>query len=322
LALGLDGLLYGTTKGGGTNDSGTIFKIAVGGTLTTLSSSVNTPTAALVQASDGNFYGTDSKGGAFVKGSIFQITPAGVLTILNSFSGSDGSSPQGIAQHTDGVLYGTTSEGGAKSLGTAFMVTAGLGAFVEPLPSFGIVGDNVGLLGPGLTDSFSVSFNGTGASFSISSDSLISAEVPTGASTGPISVATTYGPVSSSQVFEILPSVSSFLPTAGLVGSTVTIEGSALTGAEAVSFGGTDTPWFTVNSDSQITATVPARAISGPIAVTTPIDKAASLSNFTVETTSPYCGAYGQQCLTLRYNHCCPGLVCVPASTRAFCELP
>jgi hypothetical protein len=32
------------------------------------------------------------------------------------------------------------------------------------------------------------------------------------------------------------------------------------------------------------------------------------------------CGVVGQQCGAPILPPCCPGLVCVPASTRAFCE--
>ena len=52
-------------------------------------------------------------------------------------------------------------------------------------------------------------------------------------------------------------------PTAG--GTGVTITGTNLTAATAVSFGGTAATTFTVNSATQITATAPAHA-AGPSA--------------------------------------------------------
>jgi hypothetical protein len=33
------------------------------------------------------------------------------------------------------------------------------------------------------------------------------------------------------------------------------------------------------------------------------------------------CGEVGAECGAPQLSPCCPGLVCVPASTRAFCEL-
>jgi len=57
-----DGNFYGTTFSGGANGAGTVFKITLGGTLTTLHSFNSTdganPLAGLVQATDGDLYGT------------------------------------------------------------------------------------------------------------------------------------------------------------------------------------------------------------------------------------------------------------------------
>jgi hypothetical protein len=65
------------------------------------------------------------------------------------------------------------------------------------------------------------------------------------------------------------------------VGSSVTISGADFTGATGVSFNGVAAA-FTVDSDSQITATVPAGATTGPIAVTTPGGTAVGTGDFTV----------------------------------------
>jgi len=79
-----DGNLYGTTTGfgGGTTPYGTVFKITLTGTLTTLHSFDVTdgtnPEAPLIQATDRNFYGTTYQHGASPDGgTIFQITSGG-----------------------------------------------------------------------------------------------------------------------------------------------------------------------------------------------------------------------------------------------------
>jgi hypothetical protein len=61
----------------------------------------------------------------------------------------------------------------------------------------------------------------------------------------------------------------------------VTLVGSALSGATAVTFNGLGAA-FTVVSPTQVTATVPAGATTGPIAITTRGGRATSASSFTV----------------------------------------
>ena len=60
--------------------------------------------------------------------------------------------------------------------------------------------------------------------------------------------------------FAAAPTVSSFSPTSGTIGTKVTINGSAFTGATGVAFNGAAAT-FTVNSDTKITATVPSAPI-------------------------------------------------------------
>ena len=77
------------------------------------------------------------------------------------------------------------------------------------------------------------------------------------------------------------PGIFGFFPRSGPVGTTVTIYGVRLMGAKSVTFGGTPAD-FTVDSDSQITATVPAGAGTGPIKIHTHPGKAVSGPNFVV----------------------------------------
>lgn len=77
------------------------------------------------------------------------------------------------------------------------------------------------------------------------------------------------------------PVITSFSPTSGAVGSEVTITGSRFTGATAVTFNGTAAS-FVVDSSTQIRATVPMGATTGPIRVTTSQGSAQSAANFNV----------------------------------------
>jgi uncharacterized repeat protein (TIGR03803 family) len=81
LVQGSDGNSYGTTSEGGTNGSGTVFKISTNGVLASLYSFTGGndgayPNAGLVQGSDGNFYGTTANGGGGGAGTVFRLTVA------------------------------------------------------------------------------------------------------------------------------------------------------------------------------------------------------------------------------------------------------
>ncbi len=70
-----------------------------------------------------------------------------------------------------------------------------------------------------------------------------------------------------------VPVIASFTPS-GVVGSALVIQGSNFTGATSVLVNGTAAA-FVVNSDGQLTATVPVGATSGPVSVVGPVNTAA-----------------------------------------------
>lgn len=79
------------------------------------------------------------------------------------------------------------------------------------------------------------------------------------------------------------PTLTSFTPATGLIGSTVTINGTNFGTAPAVAFTGAPSPGATVNAaGTVITATVPAGAATGPITVAGPGGAATSSATFTV----------------------------------------
>jgi PKD domain/IPT/TIG domain len=77
------------------------------------------------------------------------------------------------------------------------------------------------------------------------------------------------------------PGIGSFSPTSAPVGASVDIKGANFTGATSVEFNGTDAS-FTVDSDSELYATVPGGATEGPISVTTPAGTGISHDSFAV----------------------------------------
>ncbi len=79
----------------------------------------------------------------------------------------------------------------------------------------------------------------------------------------------------------VSPTISHFTPTQGAVGTLVTISGSYLAGATELDFAGVPATIAT-NTETRITATVPAGAPTGPIRVVTPAGTATSAAVFTV----------------------------------------
>jgi len=156
-------------------------------------------------------------------------------------------------------------------------------------PTSGAVGTTVSIVGTGFTGAGKVTFNGVMATtFSVASDTAISATVPSGATTGPIAVTTSGGTGTSTVAFTVTttppaaPTISSFTPTSGPVGTKVSIAGTHFTGAGKVTFNGVTAPTFSVASDASISATVPSGAGTGPITVTTPAGTATSSRSFRV----------------------------------------
>jgi uncharacterized repeat protein (TIGR03803 family) len=286
---GADGNFYGTTEYGGTDNAGTVFKITSSGKLTTLASFDVTdgeyPYAGLLQATDGNFYGTTWAGGSSDNGTIFKVTSSGTLTTLHSFSGSDGNYPYvALIQDTNGTFYGTTQYGGAGvGVGTVFSLSEGLAPFVKILTTSGKEGAKVGMLGQGFSSSSVVEFGGTPAiKVTLSGSTYLTATVPADALTGSVTVKTGTTTLTSTLTFKVLPTITS-IPASGAVGTPVEITGTGLTQTTKVTFGGVAASSFTVNSDTQVTATVPTGAKTGKIVVTTKGGSATSKTSFTVD---------------------------------------
>jgi uncharacterized repeat protein (TIGR03803 family) len=216
LVQATDGNFYGTTEYGGTGAGGlrqgVVFKLTPAGHFTVLHSFCSVagctdganPYGGLVQATDGNFYGTTTSGGTHSYGGIFQITPSGKYKVLYNFDYTTGAYPEvTLIQHTNGVLYGDTSQGGTARVGVFFSLGMGLPPFAKLVAWWGKVGGTVELLGQGFKGATSVSFNGTPATFEVSNDTYLKATVPTGATSGHVTVVTAKGTLTSNQVFQV-----------------------------------------------------------------------------------------------------------------------
>ena len=211
-----------------------------------------------------------------------------MYTVLHGFDYTDGNAPQSpLTLGTNGILYGMTTGGGTgpcinTGCGVFFSLGMGLPSYAGLVTTYGQEGSTIEILGQGFTGTTAVSFNGVSATFKVLADTYLTAVVPTSATVGPVSVTTPHGTLTSRTSFRVLPHIASFTPTSGAVGTSVTISGSGFTQTIGIGFGDTKPAKFTVNSDSEITATVPSGAKTGPIYIETKGGTSASTQVFTV----------------------------------------
>jgi hypothetical protein len=189
---------------------------------------------------------------------------------------------------TSGFIAVSTSVGTGAST-NHFVVTGTEPIITDFSPTNGVAGTRVVLEGRYFKGATAVKFNGVNAaSFFVTAPTQISATVPSGASTGPITVSNLSGTGASSVPFVVTaaPVITDFSPASGPPGTTVVIEGANFLGATGVKFNGVTSLSFSAPSATQISAVVPLGAATGPISVVTPKGAGASPKPFVV-TTSP-----------------------------------
>ena len=319
LVLGSDGNFYGATVIGGYYNGGLLYKITPAGKFTILHSLCSTsgctngfyPRTPLVQHTNGKFYGNtsgNSLGGSYfysldvgLKGFTKLVNWAGkvgatVDLLGQGFTGTTSVSFNGVAATfknvSDTYITATVPAGAPSGTVTvttftstmtsnrAFLVVPQIKSFS---PAGGIVGASVVITGVSLKQATQVTIGGKTASFKVDSDTQVTATVPAGAKNGAkITITTPGGIATSTASFTVVPSIASFSPTSGKVAAPVTITGNSFTGATKVTFGGVAATSFQVITDTKVDALVPAGAVTGPIAVTTPGGTATSSAKFTV----------------------------------------
>ncbi len=153
-------------------------------------------------------------------------------------------------------------------------------------PAFGKIGDIVSITGTGFTPASVARFNGKLVTqLTVNSVTSLSAKVPAGATSGPITVTTVDGTATSDVYFFVAPTLTSFTPTKGPVGTEVTITGTNLAPDTTVKFNGIAATFFAVINSTTIKATVPNNMTTGKISISNTSGTATSLTNFYVEPT-------------------------------------
>ncbi|MEW5675008.1 GEVED domain-containing protein [Flavobacterium enshiense] len=266
------GNIYNFTIGSGGDTSG-----SSGGDTYFGNTAAGNPTGAvaLAKGGTGNTGIAAVAGGASASGTGDIRTSGGAgAARVNTGSGGGGGGAGGISTNGGAGLNNT---GGAPGTGYPFIA-----------PNTGYGGNSRNTAGSG-----TAGFNyGGGAGASVRSGG--SGNNGVAGAQGVIRITPIYG----------TPTVTSFTPTSGCIGTSVTITGTNFSGASIVSFNGTNAI-FTINTITQITATVPAGATTGTIAVTTPGGTGTSAGSFTI---TPTPAAIGGGAAT----------VCVGANTPAF----
>jgi hypothetical protein len=153
-------------------------------------------------------------------------------------------------------------------------------------PDTGSAGDQVVLTGSGFATADGVSFAGGWVeTWSIDSDTQITATVPEQLASGSVAVAvSTPGSTSDAVWFTYAeasgPSLtlSGVSPDTGVAGSQVVLDGAGFLAANGVSFGDVWVDTWTIDSDTQITASVPEPVTSGSVWVSVSAPDATSES--------------------------------------------
>jgi hypothetical protein len=204
-----------------------------------------------------------------------NVTPTGLTVVV----------PPGAA--TGGIQVFTSVAGvdaNSEPSNTAFTVT--MSATITT-PIHGDYGSEAHFSGTGLAGVTEVDFNGlpgTNVSPSFDGQSLSVNAPASGSITGPITLKAGGTTITAGGGGFILLHIDSVSTNAALPGSSITITGTGFTGATDVTFGGADSAGFSVDSNTQITATVPSGE-TGTLSVVNG-GTANAPSSFTIESIS------------------------------------
>ncbi len=212
-----------------------------------------------------------------IAGSNFGATQSGSTVVFNGTLAtvSSWSATSIVATVPSGATTGNVvvTAGGSPSAGTAF--TVGPVITSTNVPS-GLTGASVTLNGInfGATQgSSTVTFGGATATIVSWSNTIVDVNVPSvGSSTAGVNIVITVGGLASPGVpftFIVAPAITSLSPTAGTVGSSVTIAGTSFGATQGISSGLFNGVTATVSSWSatSIVTTVPQGASNGSVTV-------------------------------------------------------
>jgi hypothetical protein len=112
---------------------------------------------------------------------------------------------EAISSATPVTVVESCSRSRPNNKGVVYSFDLGLGPFVSLVSTLGKVGKTVEVLGQGFTGTTAVAFNGTAATFTAKSDTYLTTTVPSGATTGFVTVTTPSGTLTSNKQFRVKP---------------------------------------------------------------------------------------------------------------------
>ena len=193
--------------------------------------------------------------------------------------------------NANSVQYGYDTLGHVSQI-SAPLATSQMAIFAF-MPTHGEAGTQVTIQGQGFDSNVAndtVSFNGTAATVLSATATQLVATVPSGATTGPITVTADGQSATSATAFivddtGIPPTITQVSPLLVPVGGTVTVTGTHLdpvAGATTVLMGGQDVGTPAAISDVQLQYAVPSAGTTGLVTVATPYGTATSTTPVTV----------------------------------------
>ena len=165
-----------------------------------------------------------------------------------------------------------TNSSGSFTNSSNFTITGSAPVITGFTPTNGVRGTVVTLNGANFNNlgASAVQFNGLTATYQTpTATTELMATVPADATTGFISVSNSSGAGTSPSLFYMQPWITSLSSNGNIVNSSLTIKGRSFIGASALQINGVGFTNFTLAA-TQIVATIPSNASSGPIQITTP----------------------------------------------------
>jgi hypothetical protein len=250
-------------SGGGDNSNGVLFTVTSTPYITALNPSTG-GIGSSIEIQGSNFGSTQGSSTVSVNGTV--LPSSAITSWYNTavyFTVPTGATSGNVVVTVGGVA----SNGVALTINSAPTIT-------QLENSEGYIGESIQIVGYsfGATQgSSTVTFSGTSAAVTYWSATYIYATVPNGVAIGTSNIVVTVGGVSSnSEPLTIIPSITSFSPTWGPVGTTVTVTGTnfgSTQGSSTITFNsttGTPSSW----ANTKIVVPVPTGATSGYVHVT------------------------------------------------------